>query len=85
MAKNFKKIFEKRVDKWRYVWYIIDTITKEVNKMKNYTFMFWPDGHLMARITVKGDTRKDAENLIRLMIGKKFLDDGLVFVEEEEV
>lgn len=53
--------------------------------MKNYTFMFWPDGHAMARITVKGETKKDAENLVRLMIGKRFLDDGLLFVEEDEV
>lgn len=53
--------------------------------MKNYTFMFWPDGRLMARITVKGDTKKDAENLVRLMIEERFLDDGLVFVEEEEI
>lgn len=53
--------------------------------MKNYTFMFWPDGHNMARITVKEATRKDAENLVRLMIGERFLDDGLLFVEEEEI
>lgn len=53
--------------------------------MKNYTFMFWPDGHNMARITVKGTIRKDAENLVRIMIGEKFLDDGLLFVEEEEL
>ena len=52
--------------------------------MKNYTFMFWPDGHLMARIIVKGETKKDAENLVRLMIGGRFLDDGLLLVEEEE-
>lgn len=53
--------------------------------MKNYTFMFWPDGHAMARITVKEETKKDAENLVRLMIGDRFLDDGLLFVEEEEL
>ena len=53
--------------------------------MKNYTFMFWPDGYNMARITVKGDAKKDAENLVRLMIEERFLDDGLVFVEEEEI
>lgn len=53
--------------------------------MKNYTFMFWPDGRLMARITVKEETKKDAEDLVRLMIGDRFLDDGLLFVEEEEV
>ena len=52
--------------------------------MKNYTFMFWPDGHAMARITVKGETKKDAENLNRQIKGKRFLDDGLLFVEEEE-
>ena len=52
--------------------------------MKNYTFMFWPDGYLMARITVKGETKKETENLVRLMINNRFLDDGLLFVEEEE-
>lgn len=53
--------------------------------MKNYTFMFWPDGRLMARITVKGDTKKEAEDLVRAMIDERFLEDGLLFVEEEEL
>ena len=52
--------------------------------MKNYIFMFWPDGRLVARITVKGETKKEAESLVRLMIDDRFLDDGLLFVEEEE-
>lgn len=47
--------------------------------------MFWPDGRLMARITVKEETKKDAENLVRLMIGDRFLDDGLLFVEKEKI
>lgn len=53
--------------------------------MKNYTFMFWPDGHNMAKITVKGRTMKEAEDFARLIIGEKFLEDGLLFVEEEEL
>lgn len=53
--------------------------------MKNYTFMFWPDGHNMARITVKGTTMKEAEDFARLIINEKFLEDGLLFVEEEEL
>ena len=53
--------------------------------MKNYIFMFWPDRHNMARIIVKGRTMKEAETFARLIIGEKFLEDGLLFVEEEEL
>jgi hypothetical protein len=50
--------------------------------MKKYKYMFWPNGEA-ATISVRTETKKEAEALVRCMIPERFLDDGLVLIDEE--